>query len=509
MSKWSSDLVWSLVASLSISLLVFFIGKVPIFGSMVSFFLLVLVGLFVLIRFYRFLGTNKTLTWIIVLAFSFRIGFGIFSTYSLPVVGYDQETQKKGYLFRDAYNRDTQAWKLAESNSPIWNAFGNEFFSDQYGGLLAISALIYRYLSPLFHMKLLILVLAVIVTTIGIPFVWNIPSKHQNGNIFATLIYAFYPDAIMFSSSQMREPFLMGLSAILFWLITSKRLPTKKRIIFAIVTGLLLFVLSTKAAVFIILLAVIWAFMENQDQKENIIPTLLLLAGGSFLTLTMGFLSWRWIIEASKWDAILSVQNSGWVQLIFSRIPELLQLPFLTIYGLLQPVLPAAIVEPAIAFWKSINILRAVGWAILAPLMVYSLIMIFRIPKMNKRKWTVLIIFVILWLLLSSLRAGGDMWDNPRYRLALLVPIACVAGLSFEYGWRQKDHWFRRILLAELIFNLFFLQWYLSRYLNLFGRFDFTIMIALIALLIFGILVQGIFHEAKLNKLAKSKQLGN
>ncbi len=509
MSKWASDLALSLVVSLCISLLVVFIGKIPILSTMVSFFILVLVGLFLLIRFYRFLGMNKTLTWIIVLAFFLRIGFGIFSSYSLPVVGYDQETQKEGYLFRDAYNRDTQAWKLAESNSPIWNAFGNEFFSDQYGGLLAISALIYRYLSPLFHMKLLILVLAVIVATIGIPFVWNIPLKYQNGSLFATLVYAFYPDAIIFGSSQMREPFLMGLSAILFWLMISKRLSTIKRIIFAIITGLLLFVLSTKAAVFIILMAIIWAFMESQDQKKNKIPGLALYAGGTFLTIIMGFLSWRWIIEASKWDAILAVQNSGWVQLIFSRIPESFQLPFLTVYGLLQPVLPAALVEPAIAFWKSINIVRAFGWAILAPFLVYSLVMIFRIPKNNRQKWTVLIIFVILWLLLSSLRAGGDMWDNPRYRLALLVPIACVSGLSFNYGLRQKDHWFIRILLAELIFNLFFLQWYLSRYLNLFGRLDFSIMIALIALLIFGILVQGIFHEVMLNKRAKPKQFVN
>ncbi|OJX46234.1 MAG: hypothetical protein BGO78_04960 [Chloroflexi bacterium 44-23] len=507
MNKKLTDLFWSFGSSLFISLLVFLIGDVPAFGSMISFFLLAIIGIYVLIRLYRLLGPNKLLCWIMILAFSLRIGFGIFSTYGLPIIGYDQKTQQEGYLFRDAYNRDLQAWKLAGSEEPIWIAFGSEFFSDQYGGLLAISAFIYRYSSPFFHLKILITLLAVIISVIGIPFVWNMPVKHQGVNVLATLIYAFYPDAILFSSSQMREPFLMGLSAILFWLAISKRLSRQKRLIFSIIISLFMLVLSTRTAVFIILFAIIWSFMESQEEKAKKIPFVFLALSGFLILVSIGILSWGWIIEASKWDAILAVQKSGWIKFIFSRIPEILQLPFLSVYGLTQPVLPAALVEPAIAFWKTINIFRSVGWALLAPLLAYSVALIFRLPKIYKHKWVVLIIFVILWLLLSSTRAGGDIWDNPRYRLALLVPIARTAALSFEYGWRRKDHWFIRILLAELIFNLFFLQWYLSRYLNLFGRIDFILMIAIISLLLLGIIVQGIFHEVKINKRAKLKPL--
>ena len=74
----------------------------------------------------------------------------------LPLDGYDDPDDKAGHVFTDAHRRDDQAWELAASGSAIWSAFDRSYYTDQYGGLLAASALAYRVLSPDSHRPLLI-----------------------------------------------------------------------------------------------------------------------------------------------------------------------------------------------------------------------------------------------------------------------------------------------------------------------------------------------------------------
>ena len=93
-------------------------------------------------------------------AFVVRLAAGVTLQLVLPVAGYDEEVQKAGYVFFDAYQRDGQAWELASSGQSLTTAFrGEGFISDQYGGLLALSAATYRLLSPDLHRPALILIL--------------------------------------------------------------------------------------------------------------------------------------------------------------------------------------------------------------------------------------------------------------------------------------------------------------------------------------------------------------
>ena len=85
---------------------------------------------------------------IIALAFLLRLGVGVGLYLGLPVYGHTDEDDRAGYVFTDAHNRDNQAWTLATSEDPIVDAFSKKYASDQYGGLLAFNALLYRYLSP-------------------------------------------------------------------------------------------------------------------------------------------------------------------------------------------------------------------------------------------------------------------------------------------------------------------------------------------------------------------------
>src|SRR5690606_13707257 len=114
----------------------------------------------------------------------------------------------------DAYERDQQAWGLSQTNDPVWTAFTEEFRTDQYGGLMALSALVYRVLSPTVHQPLIIMVLAAFVAAAGIPFLFR-ASKSLWGPVVsaaAVWVYTLYPESLLLGASQMREPFIMGFS---------------------------------------------------------------------------------------------------------------------------------------------------------------------------------------------------------------------------------------------------------------------------------------------------------
>jgi len=152
--------------------------------------------------------------------------------------------------------------------------------------------------------------------------------------------------------------------------------------------------------------------------------------------------------------------------------------------------LPAALVAPAPWIWKSLAIFRAVGWYALLPLLVYGLFRVWKAKPEQKR----LLIFIILascaWTLIASLRAGGDQWDNPRYRIILLPWMAVIGAWGLHYAIQTRDRWFQRILILEGVFVLIFAGWYLTRYFPGIPVIDFLfislviIMIGLVVLFI-------------------------
>jgi uncharacterized membrane protein YozB (DUF420 family) len=96
-----------------------------------------------------------------------------------------------------------------------------------------------------------------------------------------------------------------------------------------------------------------------------------------------------------------------------------------------------------------------------------------------------------VWIVISSARAGGDQWDNPRYRTVFLPWLALILAWGWDFARRKKDAWLWRILLVEGIFLAFFLTWYLSRYYSIIGRLPFNTMLVVIIALSLIVLVGG------------------
>jgi hypothetical protein len=457
------------------------------------------------------LGSNKFLGIVVGIALFLRLGLGLITTENLIDWGYDQEPYLSGYLFRDAYNRDMQSWELAISDQPIGKAFSSDFISDQYGGLLASSAIIYRLFTPNSHLQINIIFFVALINVLGILFLGaGLKEKYGDNKShilskIIIIIFAFYPDAILFGASQMREPLLLGFSAGLFWIIHKQNYKFWTRIAVFSFFSLLLMLVSLKIGIFLIFTFLIWLIFQPHIMPLRFINSKLIPIPIICMVLITAYFSYNWIIEAGKWDAIILEQKSGFVQYIVSIIGTKYRLHFASLYGLFQPVLPAALVEPSKLFWRILQSLRAAGWYIIFPGLIYGLVYYFREKDKDARKqFLVLWLITIFWIFLSSIRAGGDMWDNPRYRLSFLVIISFIVGKSLFGGWVRKDHWLIRIFVAELIFVLFFLQWYIARYTGLFENLSFFNMVYILSLLFGIILITGIIREYKNYRIRKN-----
>lgn len=456
--------------------------------------LLAVPSLFLLLGGWRWAGGGRHLAWVIALAFLLRLGFGVFSMLALPDLGYEEPSQQAGYTFYDAFRRDSDAWKLVQTGEPLGTAFTTELMTDQYGGLLSLSAAIYRYLSPDAHRPFLIILLAAFVFTLGIPFLWRGLRQEWDERIaaLACWILVFYPDSLLVGSSLMREPFIIGLGCIAFWAVLTWKKGNRlaAAAFFASLAGMAL--VSSRAAVAIGGMLCVWFWLQNQHQIRS--PkwrrTAWVLVG--LAALAFAAMSWDWFRVAAQWDFTLTERSSGWVQKAIDELGRQWRIPFITLYGLAQPVLPAAIAAPAIPFWKTVNILRAAGWYLLAPLMVYAIFTI-RAAQPLKRRWLLawLAAFAFAWVVISAARGGGDQWDNPRYRLIFLPWMALLAAWALEWARQRGDHWLWRLLLVEAIFLAFFTNWYFSRYFLLWRRLPFWQNVAWIVGLSALVLVGG------------------
>jgi hypothetical protein len=226
---------------------------------------------------------------------------------------------------------------------------------------------------------------------------------------------------------------------------------------------------------------------------------LIVLAGVGSLTFFR-----PWLGQVLRWDAHLTVLRSGMVQFLLEGLPDGLKFPFILIYGLLQPVLPAAVAVPGPAIWKSISIFRALGWYALLPLLLYAIFRVWKAEPIERRRWLgVFLVAVLAWVLIASARAGGDQWDNPRYRTIFLPWMALLAGWGLDFAARTKDRWLGRWLAVEGVFLLFFTEWYVSRYYVIIPRLPFEWMVGLIVGISLAILLGGWLWD---RRKAASKQ---
>jgi hypothetical protein len=176
------------------------------------------------------------------------------------------------------------------------------------------------------------------------------------------------------------------------------------------------------------------------------------------------FGGWAWLKNTLYYDAYLTEAESGMVASLVGIIGTRWRLPFVILYGLIQPVLPAALVYQSLPVWKGIAILRAAGWYFAIPFLLYGVGAIWKEARKNQN-WGLfwLTMLMLVWVVVSSARAGGDQWDNPRYRAIFLPWLALIIGWIWQYLRQTRAAWFWRIAFLESAFVLLFTNWYLNR----------------------------------------------
>jgi 4-amino-4-deoxy-L-arabinose transferase-like glycosyltransferase len=456
---------------------------------------------------------KKTVLLITLFAFILRLGLGLTAAVMLPQIGYESKPQQAGYLFFDAYRRDSQAWDLAKSDKPLARAFDQKYASDQYGGLLWMSAFAYRYLGGGVHHPLLVVIFAALAGSLGVLFVYWSARRlfDEKTALFAAALFAFFPETILLGAAQMREPFLMTFVAMAFYGLVEWQAAQSDKPgmagklpwvwMGAALVGMLFispgFVLVTLVA------AAGWLYFAERGasgtsiSRVRKIPWQFVLAAAGLFVLALFVLtaSWNtlvatndsgilgiiggWARGTAKWNAYLLGRSSGIVQVLFEALPPVLALPFVTIYGVLQPVLPAALMDPSVPFWQILGIIRAVGWYLLLPLLAFAPFSIWALPadpdrgsglakqlSTSRGQWLWLSAVVWGWILIAAVRGGGDQWDNPRYRVILMAWIAILAAQAFYQMKSRAGRWFWRIVAVETIILLVFGHWYSWRYLG-------------------------------------------
>lgn len=453
-----------------------------------------LVVIYLLILVWRKFSASRTLAILMLVTFGLRLIIGVFLYQALPILGYaDNTVTKSGFVYSDAYDRDQAAFNLAQSDSPLITAFTKPDVSDQYGGLLFMSAAIYRLLSPDVARPLLISLLAAFAMTAGVAFLWSAIRKRWTIQValFACWSYALYPDSLLLGSSQMREPFLIALGCIAFWAVLQWREKPKSAIIVSLISlaAACLFSVPAGSIYVVILVALVlleWTF--NQTKQTNRFIGLFLLG---ILSLTTVIAGWIWLNQTLYYDAYVTRVSSGWITKLITGYGEKWTIPFTTIYGLTQPLLPAAIFEPSLPIWTTIAIFRSLGWWCVVPFLIFGMFSTWKATKQESKSILVLLSMAFMvWIIVSSARAGGDLWDNPRYRFILLPFMCLLIAWACEHYRQSHSPWFWRWIAIVVEFLLFFMNFYLNRYVIGVGtQLPFNLMIVLIvivAVLILG-----------------------
>ncbi|NJN79105.1 MAG: hypothetical protein HC797_00760 [Anaerolineales bacterium] len=436
------DFYWMIPSALVLGGLLSTIQTGNWFIGWLSFSFLFLLAFIFLTISTRWSNGGKSLAWMVTLAFILRFAGGVGTYLILPINGYDDVDDQSGYVYTDARRRDTQAWELATSERPILNAFQQKYAYDQYGGLLAFSALTYRYLSPDAHRALILVLISALMGAIGVPFLWKAVSLQWDERTasVSTWIFALYPESILLGGSAMREPYLLAFSAFALWGFTGWQTNHDKKSLMWLgfgIAGMLL--VSPVVALITIVILGGWIYFTSERHRISwwmiaivilvfIFGLLILssslergnLAGGSPFAVINNF-----IRESLKWNVYKMEEDSGWVQKLFSQMPEWLHLPFVAVYGVLQPVLPAILIAPTTPIWKVIGILRSIGWYALLPMLIMSWVAVTSIPEEAKRKF-------VMWL---SLIVWG--WIFSQHCVAAEINgIILVIAQFYFYGRR-------------------------------------------------------------------------
>jgi hypothetical protein len=397
-----------------------------------------------------------------------RLALGVFWFLALPEWGYDNEVQQAGYVMRDPYERDTDAWEFAQSEDPLSVAFEGTAF-DQYGGLLYLSALVYRHVGADVHQPLLLVVITAAFSALAVLYTWGFAQRQWGKKVakLAAWFIALYPEAMLLGSAQMREAFTVTLAVAglyflhRFWHDRTWGTVAVLGIIFIFSSAI-----SFPFAGWLLLLFVALSLVMGKQVLEAWKPawTVVLLLVLVFAGAVFYWTNKSWISQVGYYQWYITWRSSGHLQVLFKTMPEWLQGPFVLVYGVFRPLLPAALfARSEAAIWQWIAIWRSLGWTALLALLIYASYLAFR-----KGNWYkvpgVLLLMSWLFTFIASYRGGGDDWDNPRYRVSIAGIQVALAAWALVAQREEKDPWLRRVIGMSVMVIFWVGLWYVPRY---------------------------------------------
>lgn len=409
--------------------------------------------------------------WLLLGAVAFRLALGVFWFYALPQWGYPTEPQQAGYIMYDPYLRDNHAWQLAQSETPLIEAFRGYSPHDQYGGILYLSAWMYRYLGGEVHLPQLVLVLTSMVSGIGVVYLWAFTRRMwgRRAAAIAAVGLAVYPEAVLLGGAHMREAFTITLGAAIGYLVIHFW-QERRKVDLVIFTLLLAFSLTISWAYVLMLSAVLGLFAlgliyQRLAEKGNTRWQWGIVALAGLVVGVGSKLFGRFLSAMGEFQGVLTMVYSGVVQAVFSRIPEFLHDPFLVGYGLLRPMLPAALIGKGDSLlWRMLGIWRAAGWTVILALLVYATLLVIK-----KKAWfsaTGMLLWGNWWIsMVAAYRAGGDMWDNPRYRAGFATFQLALSAWAIIEHKSHRDPLLRRVLVSVGLMLFWVVVWYLPRFM--------------------------------------------
>jgi hypothetical protein len=206
-----------------------------------------------------------------------------------------------------------------------------------------------------------------------------------------------------------------------------------------------------------------------------------------------------WLQNNFKFQTYLMERGSGMMQKLLDTVGEQWAWLVVVVYGTAQPVLPAVVGDPDAAWiMRILGFFRAFGWYALAPFLLYgTFAALLARQELRRAQLSWIAILVWAWVIIAAFNAGGDQWDNPRYRTIMLAWQALLAAWAWTWAQRNRDPWLRRWLWVEGIFILLFTEWYLGRYYPHFVHLDIFLMIGIALLFSVIILVGGWLRDRR------------
>jgi hypothetical protein len=436
---------------------------------------------------WRWVGGRNLPNWLIaclLCAVVLRLAMAVALPFALPAFGYQESVQQSGYLYYDAFRRDSDAWHFSISSKPLIEAFNPETGGDQYGGLLYVSAAIYRELSPHVHRPLLIAVLGACFSSIALLFLWGFarPVFGDKAAAVGSWVVAIYPDLVLLSASQMREPYLVAAMALAFFGFSRARQAAWRDASIALGLGIVLALSMSPPFCALMILLLGGAWFLDRGVGRGALAAGVGVAVIALTALAFTLRAWTsiggiggskplevllgWLTSGANYQLQLVEKGSSWIQRLFAVTPRSLHMPMVTLYGLTQPFLPAAIADPAAPVWRVLAVFRSLGWAILLPLLAYGLAAALRSPRRDRMALYLALAGAAISLAVSY-RSAGDLWDNPRYRASFIIVLAGVAGWAWSHASVPGRPWLKRFFIMEAAIMGLFLQWYLGRYYGL------------------------------------------